>query len=132
MRCYASCAAALALLPSTTARLVLRDSQHSLSVEESLRDGPPTQYFGNIHIGSPPQELRVIFDTTSGQLVIPSGSCSDAPCTGHRRYAAQNSSSSMQIGWADEPRKAISGSDDRDVKAVTLLGADAAGLEASP
>mmetsp|Transcript_65097 Transcript_65097/g.121313 ORF Transcript_65097/g.121313 Transcript_65097/m.121313 type:complete len:388 (+) Transcript_65097:57-1220(+) len=121
---------ALALLPFASGRLLLRSNGAqfgSLALEASPRELPPTQYYGLVHVGTPAQELRVVFDTTTGQLVVPSSKCTDLPCDPHRRYSADNSSTSMQIGWADEPTKAISGTDDRDVKAVSLMGADAAG-----
>jgi len=44
-------------------------------------------YSGAIHVGYPqPQEFRVIFDTGSGHVVLPSVQCHSDTCRRHRRY----------------------------------------------
>mmetsp|Transcript_10217 Transcript_10217/g.16617 ORF Transcript_10217/g.16617 Transcript_10217/m.16617 type:complete len:409 (-) Transcript_10217:41-1267(-) len=85
-----------------------------------------TQYYGLVQIGTPPQEIRVVFDTGSGQLIVPGSKCDDAACTSHRRFGAENSTSAVQIGWADEPTKPMT-DDDRDTKSLMMLGADVSG-----
>lgn len=88
---------------------------------------PATQYFGLVHVGHPPQEFRVVFDTGSGQLIVPGSKCEDSACTKHRRFFSQNSTSAQQIGWADDPTKAIAEGEDRDTKSFSFLGADVSG-----
>jgi len=85
-----------------------------------------TQYYGAVNIGTPAQEFRVLFDTGSGQLILPGAKCDDAACTSHRRFTPENSSSVVQIGWADDPTKPMSG-DDRDTKSLSMIGADVSG-----
>jgi len=44
-------------------------------------------YFGTIFLGGPnPQEFSVVFDTGSGQVIVPSESCQSPTCRVHRRY----------------------------------------------
>jgi len=44
-------------------------------------------YVANLHVGGPtPQELRVVFDLASGQVVFPSTLCTGEGCVRHRRY----------------------------------------------
>jgi len=57
-----------------------------------------TAYWGTISLGTPPQQFRVIFDTGSGNLVLPSESCGTAGCLPHRKYSPSNSSSSGVVG----------------------------------
>jgi len=45
-----------------------------------------TSYAGSIHVGSPPQDFRVVFDTGSGHVVLPAAECQSEACRVHRRY----------------------------------------------
>jgi hypothetical protein len=87
-----------------------------------------TQYYGEITVGTPPQKFKVVFDTGSGHLLLPSTKCEDASCKGHARYNGTASSTGMQIGWTDDPTTAIEAdSDDRDVSTIYLGTGNAAG-----
>ena len=74
------------------------------------------QYFGHVHVGSPPQKFTVIFDTGSGQLLVPSVKCESVACSLHKKFIANQSSSAVAIGWADEPLTAAENENDRDTK----------------
>jgi len=87
-----------------------------------------SEYFGKIAIGTPPQEFTVVFDTGSGNLLIPSKQCADEACTSHKRFDAFKSTSSVDIAFADEPDKAVSKGGDRDVVSITFGTGEISGV----
>lgn len=88
---------------------------------------PATQYYGTVSIGEPPQWFNVLFDTLSEHLILPDDVCDEVACALHRRFVANKSITAMQIGWADEPTKALKEGDDRDTRSLSILGSDVAG-----
>lgn len=66
------------------------------------RNGRPvaykTAYFGNLRVGTPePQEFTVVFDTGSGNLILPSSDCQTDTCTKHTRFFRNASATSRDI-----------------------------------
>lgn len=45
-----------------------------------------TEYWGSVSMGEPAQNFKVIFDTGSGNLILPGKDCNSAACTEHKRY----------------------------------------------
>mmetsp|Transcript_100029 Transcript_100029/g.173603 ORF Transcript_100029/g.173603 Transcript_100029/m.173603 type:complete len:437 (+) Transcript_100029:90-1400(+) len=56
-----------------------------------------TAYYGKLEVGSPRQVFTVVFDTGSGNLMIPSTYCSSRACTMHKRFDRKQSSTAEDI-----------------------------------
>lgn len=50
------------------------------------RSPPPPAVYGSIYVGLPPQEFKVVFDTGSGNTIIPSKTCESTACMAKRSY----------------------------------------------
>ncbi|XP_020918871.1 renin isoform X2 [Sus scrofa] len=89
------------------ARLGAEWSQFSKRLSFGNRTSPvvltnylDTQYYGEIGIGTPPQTFKVIFDTGSANLWVPSTKCSPlyTACEIHSLYDSSESSSYVENG----------------------------------
>lgn len=56
-----------------------------------------TAYWGAIKIGTPPQEFKVIFDTGSGNLILPAKECDMPGCNPHKKYSPKDSSTAATV-----------------------------------
>jgi hypothetical protein len=56
-----------------------------------------TAYYGKVHIGSPKQPLTVVFDTGSGNLMVPSTYCHSHACTMHKQFNRKQSTTAEDI-----------------------------------
>ena len=121
----------LALLPSIMAvkvshtislkraHMSLAQRRYMAHQRAKMKSVHASEYYGTISIGSPPQEFQVVFDTGSGNLVVPTTECADEACRSHRRFDATKSATSKQIAFANNRDKTVSPNGDRDV--VTML-----------
>ncbi|XP_052671549.1 cathepsin E isoform X1 [Harpia harpyja] len=56
------------------------------------------EYFGQISIGTPPQNFTVIFDTGSSNLWVPSVYCVSKACAKHTKFQPSQSSTYQAVG----------------------------------
>uniref|UniRef100_A0AAY4BXC5 pepsin A n=1 Tax=Denticeps clupeoides TaxID=299321 RepID=A0AAY4BXC5_9TELE len=65
---------------------------------EQMTNDADLAYFGVVSIGTPPQSFKVIFDTGSSNLWIPSVYCSSAACNNHQKFNPSQSSTYKYTG----------------------------------
>jgi hypothetical protein len=87
-----------------------------------------SEYFGEIAIGSPAQKFLVVFDTGSGNLLVPAKQCADNACSAHRKFDIDSSKSAVDIAFADFPDKAVDVDGDRDVVTINFGTGEVSGV----
>jgi hypothetical protein len=56
-----------------------------------------TAYFGRVDVGNPSQSFWVVFDTGSGNLLLPGHDCNSEACRMHAKYNYRHSSTASRV-----------------------------------
>lgn len=86
------------------------------------------QYYGHVTVGSPPQKFVVVFDSGSGSLLLPHPNCTSDACLRHHKFYTNQSNTSQQIAWADDPLTKADNDEDRDTATISFAMGEANGV----
>jgi len=79
-----------------------RGAAEAMSMSD-MRVVHKTEYWGTVTLGTPPQEFSVIFDTGSGNLLVPGAECTSLPCLQHSRFDPAQSKTAKIVGKKGVP-----------------------------
>jgi hypothetical protein len=92
------------------------------------KHGQQSEYYGQVSVGSPPQSFTVVFDTGSGNLLLPSQECVDEACSSHKRFDSALSATALQVADADHPNQKVGADGSRDVVTITFGTGEMSGV----
>jgi len=82
-------------------------------------------YFGSLSVGTPAQNLTVVFDTGSGNLILPSTYCHSVSCKVHNRFRRSASSSARDV---DGNGQEVNQNDPRDQLTISFGTGEVTGV----
>ncbi|KAM8971973.1 cathepsin E-B-like [Pelodytes ibericus] len=97
---------------------------------EYLFDYMNAQYYGEISVGTPPQNFTVVFDTGSSNFWIPSSYCVSEACQVHEKFKSYQSLSykhggkSFSIHYGTGQLVGITGKDTLQISDISIMGMD--------
>ncbi|PWZ01885.1 Asp-domain-containing protein [Testicularia cyperi] len=103
-----------------------------------LTDFLNAQYFCDISLGTPAQEFKVILDTGSSNLWVPSTKCSSIACFLHKKYDSSASSSykkngtEFKIQYGSGSMEGVVSQDTLKIGDLTIKGQDFAEATSEP
>lgn len=109
-------------------KLGLVSVKHGDGARHGHRHAQSSEYYGQVIVGSPAQRFLVVFDTGSGNLLLPSKECVDEACTGHKRFDPALSATAMQVAYADQPDTPVAADGSRDVVTITFGTGEMSGV----
>jgi saccharopepsin len=110
------------------------DGVHPVPVSNFMN----AQYFSEITLGNPPQSFKVVLDTGSSNLWVPSKSCSSIACYLHSTYDSDASStyksngSEFEIHYGSGSLTGFVSKDDFTIGDLTVKGQDFAEATSEP
>lgn len=110
------------------------DGNHPVPISNFMN----AQYFSEISIGTPPQDFKVILDTGSSNLWVPSSQCGSIACYLHSKYDSSASStykangSDFEIRYGSGSLSGFVSQDDVTIGDITVTGQDFAEATSEP